>query len=427
MTVTTPKLGLPKVQGPDNSRDYLKGAISGGGLWRALEILDNAILSTGSITLDNATLNDPTIVGWTNAQHNHSSAATAGSTLGPATTLSTPTLQTPAVSGAMTFGGDATLQRTGAGLLQVGGTTSARLDLMAGATSGAASLVFGKAGANPLRWGWQVPDDATNSPLTLLDWGLTGTGFAERARWTHEGTLTLSPAAGQSALAMLTGGGATIWYLAPLAAGLQVIQSAVGPRAQISPQGTLTLTPDAGQPSVTTSPGLNLVLAAGGSSNVVVDPPGNFFAPNRDNAIGNGVGSLRWTAVYAVAGAINTSSREAKQDITPLDPAAALAAVLNTDPVVFDYKPPERDATYYELPDDPEQAEAVLYQRLTSSPLEEAARHQAGFVLQDATGQYQTDPLFETGEGQSNAANSVGVILAAIHALSSRLDALEGA
>lgn len=46
MTVTTPKKGLPKPEGTDNSRDFLKGAIAGGGLWTALETLDNTILDT---------------------------------------------------------------------------------------------------------------------------------------------------------------------------------------------------------------------------------------------------------------------------------------------------------------------------------------------------------------------------------------------
>ena len=34
MPTTTTKLGLPRPQGPDNARDYLKGAIAGGGLFR---------------------------------------------------------------------------------------------------------------------------------------------------------------------------------------------------------------------------------------------------------------------------------------------------------------------------------------------------------------------------------------------------------
>jgi len=184
---------------------------------------------------------------------------------------------------------------------------------------------------------------------------------------------------------------------------------------------TLTLTPAAGQ-SPLASPSLFKIA---GSSDVQVAPATGVFSGPSDNAVSCGHTSVRWTYVAAVAGAINTSLAEAKTDITPLDPAAALAAVLATDPVVFDYKPPARPPEWYELPDDPEQAEAVLYQRLTSRPLEAAARHQHGFVLHDATGTYHTDPAFETGSGQSSPQNSVGLLIGALHELARRVTALE--
>jgi hypothetical protein len=160
---------------------------------------------------------------------------------------------------------------------------------------------------------------------------------------------------------------------------------------------------------------------------VFVEPAGNAFLPSRDNGVGCGAATNRWTAVYAVNGTIQTSSREAKQDITPLDPAAALAAVLATDPVTFTYTAPPATAEQYALPDDPDEAEAVLYQRLTAGPLAAAARTQAGFVLEDESGRYQTAPLFSTGTGQSNPANTAGVLLAALHELDRRLSALEAA
>jgi hypothetical protein len=194
---------------------------------------------------------------------------------------------------------------------------------------------------------------------------------------------------------------------------------------------TLTVTPAAGQPalawSATGSLGASGSQAVVNSGAALLFGATGFAGPVADNSIACGWSDKRWTQILAVAGTINTSLAEAKQDITPLDPAAALAAVLHTDPVVFDYKAPERTAEWYELPDDPEQAEAVLYQRLTGAPLEAAARHQAGFVLQDATGTYHTDPAFETGSGQSSPQNSVGVLIGAIHALAARVAALEGA
>jgi hypothetical protein len=264
------------------------------------------------------------------------------------------------------------------------------------------------------------------------------------ARWDGGATLILNPDAGANALQALAGveviadtGVGPALVLRPTddtnAAQFVLGQTNAAGTAwkwQFTKAGTLWLTPDAGQAGVVVeriiSPAAkHLTLAPSASAFLYADPPGNLFLPTRDNAIFFGNGTQRWAALYAVNGSIQTSSADLKRDITPLDPAAALAAVLATDPVVFDYQPPERGAEWYELPDDPEQAEAVLHQRLTSAPLEAAARHQAGFVL--SSPDYATDPLFETGEGQSNAANSVGVLLAAIHALSSRLAALEGA
>ena len=85
-----------------------------------------------------------------------------------------------------------------------------------------------------------------------------------------------------------------------------------------------------------------------------------------------------------------------------------MQAVRNTEAVTFDYVAPTRGPEWYDLPDDPEQAEAVLQQRLTAAPLEAAARHQAGFIAEDA------DELFLVGEGQTSPGNSVGVLLAAL-------------
>jgi hypothetical protein len=43
MTILTPILGLPKPEGSDNARDYLKGTIAGGGLHAALDKLDGML------------------------------------------------------------------------------------------------------------------------------------------------------------------------------------------------------------------------------------------------------------------------------------------------------------------------------------------------------------------------------------------------
>jgi hypothetical protein len=51
------------------------------------------------------------------------------------------------------------------------------------------------------------------------------------------------------------------------------------------------------------------------------------FQPYADNAIKLGLSTRRWTEVYAVNGTIQTSDVEAKEDVAPVEPEAALARV----------------------------------------------------------------------------------------------------
>ena len=232
MPVTTPRLGLPKSQPADNARDYATGSVSGGGLWRALEILDNAILEGSVNDLDDVTLTSPNIGAdqWTDANHTHASAATAGSTLGPGTTLSTPTLQTPAVSGVMTFGGDATLSRTGAGAL--------RADTHLGV------------GVNPAAWhlnrrGLQVADTvALNGNVAGLGARLADNTFLNTSA--QQTAIATGPAVMVDLNAITTGGLAVSTAPSVAAGAAQTFTT----RMALAPTGTLTLTPDAGVSSL---------------------------------------------------------------------------------------------------------------------------------------------------------------------------------
>jgi len=190
-------------------------------------------------------------------------------------------------------------------------------------------------------------------------------------------------------------------------------------RASIAPTGTLTLTPDAGQATIYRPPGQNMRLAVGPGH--AVEFEANYLTPVVDNTTQIGASSARYTIVYATTGAINTSSQEYKEGITPLSPERAMQAVRDTEAVTFDYVAPTRGPEWYDLPDDPEQAEAVLQQRLTAAPLEAAARHQHGFVAE------QADELFLVGEGQTSPGSSIGVLLAALQQLDHRVSQLEGA
>jgi hypothetical protein len=191
----------------------------------------------------------------------------------------------------------------------------------------------------------------------------------------------------------------------------------VGTRLSIGNTGTLTLTPDAGVNAIQS--GAGDLLLSGASSYEVRVKGTNAFVPFTDNSLACGHTSVRWTYVAAVNGAIQTSSQDFKEGITPLSPERAMDAVRNTEAVTFDYVAPTRGPEWYDLPDDPEQAEAVLQQRLTAAPLEAAARHQHGFVAE------QADGLFLVGEGQTSPGSSVGVLLAALQNIDQRLSALE--
>jgi hypothetical protein len=261
-------------------------------------------------------------------------------------------------------------------------------------------------------------------------------GLTLRENSYYDGTGERAIAAGAASYVNLTGGTTSI-ATAPSVAAAGDVQTYTT-RLAVSNSGALTITPASGAAALTnagTAPftftngvalaanarlyaSSGLELAAGADVQLSA---GSFnVRPVTDNLNLLGHSGFRWTAVYAVAGTINTSSAALKEGITPLSPERAMQAVRDTQPVTFDYVAPTRGPEWYDLPDDPEQAEAVLQQRLTAAPLEAAARHQSGFVAE------QCDELFLVGEGQTSPGNSVGVLIAALQHLDSRLAALEG-
>lgn len=67
----------------------------------------------------------------------------------------------------------------------------------------------------------------------------------------------------------------------------------------------------------------------------------NAFRPSSDNGTAGhlylGMSDKRWRAVYAATGTIQTSDRNAKYDITQLDPEKAEAFVMGLKPSVFKF------------------------------------------------------------------------------------------
>jgi hypothetical protein len=270
---------------------------------------------------------------------------------------------------------DATLSRTGPGALRVDTHLGVGVTPAPWATRSA--LQVGQAGS--------LSADTT---------GLT-TVVASNTYWDGANKAITT---GAGALFVLTAGALYVYTAPSAAAGAALTMTE---RMRLAETGTLTLSPAGGQAA----------MSVGGT---IFPPADNTYnlglpAPNR------------WSTVYAANGTIQTSSQEFKEGITPLDPALALEAVRATPAVTFTYTAPEKPPEWYDLPDDPEQAQQLLEQRLRAAPLEEAARQQAGFVAEDA------HDLFLVGEGQTSPGNSVGVLLAAMQALDARVTALEGA
>jgi hypothetical protein len=281
-------------------------------------------------------------------------------------------------------------------------------------------------GVNPTAWGSGFRALQVGQVAAL--WG-DATGVAARlsSNTVNNGTANISQVVGASSIFYVDGAYLTFMNAPSVAAGATQTFTT---RASIAPTGSLTLTPDAAAAGINVNwptSGLAVVPGTMGatnarfytSHNIELDPGTGTIHPPTDNTKGLGFSGGRWTAVYAVGGVITTSSQEFKEGITPLSPERAMQAVRNTEAVTFDYLAPTRGPEWYDLPDDPEQAEAVLQQRLTAAPLEAAARHQHGFIAEDC------DPLFLVGEGQTSPGSSIGVLLAALQNIDSRLSALE--
>jgi hypothetical protein len=153
-------------------------------------------------------------------------------------------------------------------------------------------------------------------------------------------------------------------------------------------------------------------------------------APATHNATHLGWGDRGWALVHSVSGLVQDSAVEAKTNIVPLEPEAGIEAIRNTQPVRFAYKPPvtgpiKRDVT---RPMDMK----LMRDRMANYSKNIAFSTQHGFVL--GSPDFPCDPLFETGKGQMNPANSVGVLIAALRymdtyskSLEARIAALEGA
>lgn len=339
MVTLTPKQQLPKADGSDNARDYIKGAIGGGGLWAALEKLDEVVLLTGAQTLAGKTLTAPV--------------------------LTSPVINTP----------------TGDVVTPAGVQTLTNKSLTS-------PVITGNLGAGPIGIGvapaaWDASRSALQLGQTGAVWGAPGgdlAGLSSNTVLTGSNKAIITGAASQL---FLQGAVLVVANAASVAAG--AVQSMTA-RLTIGANGMALFASDAASPSIQvtdyiTSSTAGLRLHGSNSS----------VTGHSDGTTNLGTASVRWGTVFAVAGAINTSSIKYKHARGDLDPEAALRAVLRTPARRFAYKGSERV--------------------------------QAGYYLEEA------DPLFTIGPEEASPSNDVGILLGAFQALAARLGitALEGA
>ena len=325
MTVNVGVMQLPVTEDPDPVREYLNGTHVSGGLWTALTRASNhdhsgglngvqlgaTSIPDGSITaakLDPAVLLPYALV--------DGSKPFTGQVALNADAIVRNTLY----FGAKPAGAaDATLARTGAGALRV--DTHLGVGVAPQATWAAAmrAVQVGEIGA---LWA-----NATSGSLRL-----SGNTF-------YDGTAQKALITGAASMVEV-GGGSVNAYTAPsVAAGAA---QTFTQRLALAQTGTLTLTPDAGQAAIsiqnTSAPFCNIAS----NHYLTFSPPGAGWGvmPTLDNGIHLGATGNRWTVVYAVAGAINTSTAQVKEGITPLDPAACYEAAKAVRWYDFHYQPP---------------------------------------------------------------------------------------
>lgn len=231
---------------------------------------------------------------------------------------------------------------------------------------------------------WSIASDGDLNAGTDNSWDV-GQDNANRPRVVYAGTAVAvgSSAAGAGAFRMANAG-----YLYGRNnannADLRVIGTDAADTVQI---GNTT-----GVAAVQLDSVSGTTVKVGGTSQVDVSSTTLAPVAARDNALSCGASGQRWTAVWAVNGTIQTSSRDAKDLYGRVDPAAALAAVERTPLYAYAYKG-----------DDP-----VL-----------AGRQHVGFVAEEA------DPLLCPDGATASPNTTASIGLAAIQALAERCRALE--
>jgi len=168
-------------------------------------------------------------------------------------------------------------------------------------------------------------------------------------------------------------------------------------------------------------------IGGGYAGSVYFNAAGGMVASQADGGNNLGGASNRWGQIYSVVATISTSHVSLKQDFAPLDPAACVQAVLDTDWLSFEYKPkpwvePDIQA------DDPERdAKVASYRDLYAQEVIDSkpGRQQKGYVL--GSDEYTTADLFGQADRYSASTHAdLAVVACALQEVLHRLAVVEG-
>jgi hypothetical protein len=338
-------------------------------------------------------------------------------TSGGATTVTGWTLVDPIIRDALSFGpepsgtADVTLARTAAGKLRLTEHLGLGVDVKAWHDNFTV-LQVGLAGA---LW-------CDNDPLTSVGVRLSSNTYNEA------GTIQKAIVAGTGAMYSMVGGGDHVWYIDNVSRAADATQT-LTERMRLDSSGRLVMN-NAATPSISATG--NLTFACTISQSMTwfdgATSKFNYFSnsiyPTTDNQIALGNGSQRFSVLYAVAGSINTSHASMKQDFAPLDPAACVEAVQETDWLSFSYIPPSPPERTEDMTDEQwTEAQAAHAQQVADTA---QSRLSKGYVLGSAD--HHTSDLFGTADrmsGQSTA--DLAVVACALQEALKRIAALEAA
>ena len=190
--------------------------------------------------------------------------------------------------------------------------------------------------------------------------------------------------------------------------------NSAGTKAYIGANGTLTLTPDAGQDALNVTGKI-----ANQTGNLVLRGNSAYVTPDADGGINMGHPSIRWAVYYAVNGIVQTSSREYKEGVTPSTRAWPWRPYATPPPSPSTTWPPPvaRSGTT-------SRTTRSRRKRCCSSASRRRPWRRRPGTSTDSS-RRTVDALFLVGEGQTSPGSSVGVFLAALQNIDQRLAALE--